>query len=192
MPSNLEILSEIKTAIFVEEILSKTRKGGLPWTKDSTSRYSVTICEPALCNNPYEKGESWTYNITKLPLGSEYIYVLDVLASADPYLHADSRQVDTVQSLFQATESVFSRPCRLNRALEFIGKIPTAPETDVSDFVMCGGVEVGGTGRIQVNYYPKTDFEGGIAAGTSLVGVTFTENGSGGASLDGTAVVSVI
>lgn len=167
MATNLDMLADLKNAIFVDEVLSKTRDGGLPWAKIAADRYTVTICEPPFCLNPYDEGWIWIINVTKLRIGDDYIISLDVLANESAYIRSDSRQDATIDVLFSQIERVMAGQLHQNRGITFISNIPNAPSTAVSDFVMCGGVTVGGNAKVMTICEPSI-----IPAGVSVAGLT--------------------
>lgn len=157
--SELSTINIIENAIFVADILSKTRNGGLPWVYLSPNLYMINLCEPPECLLPKTPTNSWTLYVGKNQANDEslsYVYYLDVVLDAQPFLSMDSRSIGYVQQLFQMVEVSNAQPhdFRTDRVLQFLGEIPTSPRSDSYHVVMCGGISVTGGSVVKTNTHP--------------------------------------
>ena len=165
-------LMAIEDAIVVADLLTKTRDRGLPWIKVAPDFYTLTICEPPDCRLPAVPSDSWTFNVAKNQANDgalSYVYYLDALLDDEPYFSIDSRQTNYVEQLFRTIELVSVPVCelRIDNAIDFISGIPTSPSSPVTDFVMCGGVDVGGSALVHVDYWPYIEPAGASVAGNT-------------------------
>lgn len=169
-----DILLSVKSIAFTDELIAKTRDGGLPWTLIGPNLYTVTICQPPRCQIPATPSSGWTYYVTRNNTSDgTYSYYLEVLLDGLSFMTISSRQVDQVETLFGQIQIFQTSLCKrkVRRAIKFMSNIPTSPQTEESDFVMCGGVAAEGESVIQAIYTPAKNTGGVAALGTAPVQV---------------------
>jgi hypothetical protein len=167
---NIVNLTAIENAAFVADLLSKTKKSGLAWQRVAPNLFTVQIYDH--CTN-----SNWTFYVGKNNANNtalSYVYYIEVLLNSTLNLYTDSRQTSFVAQLFHTIELVMASPngLRIDRAIDFISKVPSNPSSDVTYFKSCGGINVGGDAKIMAIYNPQNIMAGVSCGGSAIVKVT--------------------
>lgn len=195
--SEKDVLIQVKLMAFVDELISKTKDGGLPWIMAGPNVITVTICEPSRCQFPANPTSGWTYILTKNnSTDGSYRYYLEVLIDGLPYLSVSSFEIDQVETLFSqaqifiATRGNFGNR-KVRRAIKFVSNLSTSPTSAISNFVMCGGVAIDGAALNTVAFTQALVASGAKANGSAIqIVVNQPVAGTDGMLAGGSAIVS--
>jgi hypothetical protein len=177
--TNINILINLKNQIFVDEVLTKTKNGGLQWIALDSSTYQVSLCDPPICQVPAPTN-NWTLVITKNLSNvspDAYNYYLEVLLNSFPYLSISSVDVSQVANIYSQIELVqASNNPNLKNVINFLSRIPTDPSTSVSTFYGSGGIKLSGsaTSSIAFDATSSSTRQGVFVGGSAPVTVVIT------------------
>jgi hypothetical protein len=184
---NLINLYAVENAIFVVDLISKTRDAGLTWKRLAPYLFTITLDEP--CFGSSAPPNIWSFYVGRNQANDtalSYVFYIEVLLNSVLNLYTDSRQTNYVEQLYQAIElaQVPQNSWRINQAIDFMSSVPTNPFAATISFTACGGVFVDGFGVVMAIYnpviVPSGVTSGGIApvslilAGQSLIVTTST------------------
>jgi hypothetical protein len=189
------VLLNLKDNVLVNELIGKTRDGGLPWKINSNGHFQVDLCQTSHCIEPLEPTNSWSFHVVRnMDASSNYIYHLEIQYQNLPFISLNSRDIDFVETLYHQIEETQTPLCerKIRRAIRFMSKIPTSPRSDTFDHIMCGGVEVGGTAFVTlVQYIPPTQLAQVSVTGYSTNQFIIFPPTGGGVSVGGSAEYKV-
>lgn len=170
-------LLAVENAIFVVDLMSKTRDGGLDWIRVSPNLFSVTLYEET---SPTERDE-WVFYVGRNRANDQYlsyVFYISVTVNSTLDLYTDSRQTSFVAQLFQQIEltQTHLNDYRIDRAIDFIACVPTNPSPYVSNITGCGGVTIGGSAVYSVAFSPPVSTGGISVGGAAVVTAAYNTN----------------
>lgn len=169
-------LLAVENAIFVADLISKTRDNGLSWRRLEPYLFTTTMQQE--CLSQIEPTSTWIFYVGKNRANDSnlsYVYYVEVMLNSILDLYTDSRQTSYVEQLYQAIElsQVPQNTWGINQAIDFISNIPTNPTSSLFNTVMCGGAIVGGAAAYSVYNNVQLIVSGVNVGGAAIVTQNF-------------------
>lgn len=127
MATNDEILQQIQEEILVSELIEQTKSYGLIWKQTSPTQFKVTEIDRSQCNDPFYPNASWNAIVSKMLIGENYLYVLDISRNTIAEIGIDSEKVDKVATLYSIIERANTDPtAKTKKAIRFYQQLNNA------------------------------------------------------------------